>query len=206
MVRLTDGACVALSWNMTDPDAEEIAKRERWADLIGAVAEHGNREAFTELFQFFAPRIKAYMLRLGAGPALAEELAQDVMVTVWNKAALFDRRQASLSTWIFRIARNRRIDAARRAAKPDIDPEDASFYPEPEPLPDDALAANQREASVRAALSLLPTEQVELLRLAFYEGLSHSDIAARLGLPLGTVKSRIRLAFGKLRTRLEQEQ
>jgi RNA polymerase sigma-70 factor (ECF subfamily) len=193
---------VALSRNINDPDAEDAARRERWADLMSAVAERQDRDAFATLFQFFAPRIKGYMLRLGAGHALAEELAQDVMVTVWTKAALFDRRQASLSTWIFRIARNRRIDAARRAAKPDLDPEDASLLPEPEPLPDAALSAGERESAVRAALADLPPEQVELLRLAFYDGQSHSEIAARLGLPLGTVKSRIRLAFGKLRLRL----
>lgn len=193
---------MALSRNINDPDAEDAARRERWADLMSAVAERQDRDAFATLFQFFAPRIKGYMLRLGAGHALAEELAQDVMVTVWTKAALFDRRQASLSTWIFRIARNRRIDAARRAAKPDLDPEDASLLPEPEPLPDAALSAGERESAVRAALADLPPEQVELLRLAFYDGQSHSEIAARLGLPLGTVKSRIRLAFGKLRLRL----
>ncbi len=170
-----------------------------------AVAARQDRAAFVELFEFYAPRLKAYGLRLGAGAAQAEEIAQDVLVTVWRKAALFDRAQASVSTWIFRIARNRRIDLFRRAAKAQFDLNDPAFQPPEETAPDDALAAGEQEARVRAVLADLPPEQFDLLRLAFYEGLTHSEIAERAGLPLGTVKSRIRLAFAKMRPRLEQE-
>ena len=176
--------------------------RERFADLMNAVAARQDRGAFAELFAFYAPRVKAYMMRLGAGSALAEELAQEVMITIWRKAGLFDRTQASVSTWIFRIARNRRIDAARRAKHADFDQDDPAFQPEPEIAPDDAVSASEREETVRAALAELPREQVELLKQAFYDGLSHREIAERTGVPLGTVKSRIRLAFGKLRIRL----
>lgn len=179
--------------------------RERFADLMNAVAARQDREAFAELFAFYAPRVKAYMLRLGAGSALAEELAQEVMITVWRKAGLFDRTQASVSTWIFRVARNRRIDAARRAKHVDFDQQDPVFQPEPEIAPDDAVSAAETEASVRAALAELPSEQIELLKQAFYDGLSHREIAEKTGVPLGTVKSRIRLAFGKLRQRLSGE-
>jgi RNA polymerase sigma-70 factor (ECF subfamily) len=167
-----------------------------------AIALRQDRDAFAELFSFYGPRVKAYLLRLGAGEAVAEELAQDVMVTVWRKAALFDRTQASVSTWIFRIARNRRIDAARRANRPELSPDEPSLQPEQPAAPDDALDAAEREARVRAALGELPDEQIALLQAAFYEGLSHREIAERTGLPLGTVKSRIRLAFGRLRARL----
>ncbi len=180
--------------------------RERFADLMNAVAARQDRDAFAALFAFYAPRVKAYMLRLGAGATLAEELAQEVMITVWRKAGLFDRRQASVSTWIFRIARNRRIDAARRAKHADFDDQDPMFQPEPEMSPDEAVTAAEREEHVRAALSELPPEQVELLKQAFYEGLSHREIAEKTGVPLGTVKSRIRLAFGKLRIRLAGEE
>jgi RNA polymerase sigma-70 factor (ECF subfamily) len=176
--------------------------RERFADLMNAVAARQDRDAFAELFAYYAPRVKAYMLRLGAGSALAEELAQEVMITVWRKAALFDRKQASTSTWIFRVARNRRIDAARRARTADFDQDDPMFQPEPEIAPDEAVSAAQRESAVRAALAELPSEQIDLLKQAFYDGLSHREIAERTGVPLGTVKSRIRLAFGKLRQRL----
>lgn len=185
-----------------DDGAPPAPDRERFADLMNAVAARQDRDAFAELFAFYAPRVKAYMLRLGAGSALAEELAQEVMITIWRKAGLFDRSQASVSTWIFRIARNRRIDAARRARHADFDQEDPAFQPEPEIAPDEAVSASEREETVRAALAELPREQIELLKQAFYDGLSHREIAERTGVPLGTVKSRIRLAFGKLRVRL----
>lgn len=170
-----------------------------------AVAARQDREAFGALFAYYGPRVKGYLLRLGAGDALAEELAQEVMITVWRKAALFDRAQASVSTWIFRIARNRRIDAARRLNKPDLDPSEPALLPDTPVSPDEALSAAEQEERVRAVLAELPEEQLSLLQQAFYEGLSHRDIAERTGLPLGTVKSRIRLAFAKMRTRLTGE-
>lgn len=180
------------------PDTAMV-DRERFADLMAAIAAAQDREAFAELFAFYAPRVKAYMLRLGAGTALAEELTQEVMLTVWRKAGLFDRSQASVSTWIFRIARNRRIDAARRAKSADIDSDDPTLLPEAPVAPDDAASSAETEVRVREALTTLPDEQLDLLKQAFYDGLSHREIAERTGLPLGTVKSRIRLAFGKLR-------
>jgi RNA polymerase sigma-70 factor, ECF subfamily len=182
-----------------DPAPAAIPDRERFADLVAAIAASQDRDAFAEVFAYYAPRVKAYMLRLGAGAALAEELAQEVLLTVWRKAGLYDRRQASVSTWIFRIARNRRIDAARRVKSADIDPEDPSLHPEAPAAPDDAVSAGEIETRVREALDTLPAEQVDLVRQAFYDGLSHREIAERTGIPLGTVKSRIRLAFGKLR-------
>lgn len=170
---------------------------------MGAVGLNRDKAAFAELFSHFAPRVKAYLLRLGAADALAEELAQEVLIAVWRKAETFDRSQASVSTWIFRIARNRRIDALRRDSKPELDPFDPSLSPDAETPPDDAVSAAERDRAVRDAIKDLPTEQLELLRLAFFDGLSHRDIAERLDLPLGTVKSRLRLAFQKLRGRLD---
>jgi RNA polymerase sigma-70 factor, ECF subfamily len=181
------------------------AERTRFADLLLAVAELQDRDAFAELFAYYAPRVKSYLLRLGADSALAEEIAQDVMVTVWRKAGLFDRAQASVSTWIFRIARNRRIDLFRRSKRPELDPEEEMILPSGVEAPDARIEAMETEARVRAAMKDLPEEQVLLLKLAFYEGLSHSEIAARLGAPLGTVKSRIRLAFAKMKVRLGDE-
>jgi RNA polymerase sigma-70 factor, ECF subfamily len=181
------------------------AERTRFADLLVAVAELQDREAFAELFAYYAPRVKSYLLRLGADSALAEEIAQDVMVTVWRKAGLFDRAQASVSTWIFRIARNRRIDLFRRSKRPELDPEEEMILPSGVEAPDARIEAMETETRVRAAMKDLPEEQVLLLKLAFYEGLSHSEIAARLGAPLGTVKSRIRLAFAKMKVRLGDE-
>ncbi len=164
-----------------------------------------DRAAFKSLFAFYAPRVKGYIKRLATDDAQAEELTQEVMLTVWRKAKQFDPKQASASTWIFRIARNRRIDLARRLNKPELDGEDPALLPPDTEAPDDATHARDREEKVREALKLLPEDQVRLLRLAFFDGLSHSEIAEKEGVPLGTVKSRIRLAFEKLRGRLDPE-
>lgn len=128
-----------------------------------------------------------------------------MMVTVWRKASLFDRNQASVSTWIFRIARNRRIDVFRRAKKPDLDPEDIMLLPSGFDAPDAGVDAMETETRVRNAMKDLPEEQAQLLKLSFYEGLSHSEIAEKLKVPLGTVKSRIRLAFSKMKARLDDD-
>ncbi len=190
------------------PDApagpDSALDRDQLDRLVEATGRR-DRDAFAVLFNFYAPRIKAYLLRLNAPDSLAEELTQEVMLAVWRKADTFDCRQASASTWIFRIARNRRIDAARRAAKPELDGEDPALRPPELTAPDDAAHASGREAKVREALKTLPDEQVALLRLAFFDGLSHRDIADRIGAPLGTVKSRLRLAFDKLRRVLDDE-
>lgn len=175
------------------------SERERYSALLTAVGQRRDKAAFATLFQYYAPRVKAFLRRMSADDALAEEIAQDVMVTVWRKAEQFDARQASASTWIFRIARNRRIDAARRAARPDLDANDEAFQPSAPAAPDDALESVETEDRVRAALKILPAEQIQLVTLAYYEGLSHTEIAERTNIPLGTVKSRIRLAFNKLR-------
>jgi RNA polymerase sigma-70 factor (ECF subfamily) len=181
------------------------ADRARFADLLVRVAEKQDRNAFAELFGYYAPRVKSYLMRLGADGAAAEEITQDVMVTVWRKAGLFDRGQASVSTWIFRIARNRRIDVFRRTRRPDLDPEEAMILPAAIEAPGERIEAMETEARVREAMRDLPEEQLLLLRLAFYDGLSHREIAEKLDVPLGTVKSRIRLAFAKMKSRLEDE-
>ncbi len=179
--------------------------RTRFADLLVAVATTQDRAAFSELFAYYAPRVKSFLMRLGSDNAQAEEIAQDVMVTVWRKASLFDRNQASVSTWIFRIARNRRIDVFRRTKKPDLDPEDTMLLPSGFDAPDAGVDAMETEARVRAAMKHLPGEQLQLLQLSFYEGLSHSEIAEKLAMPLGTVKSRIRMAFRKMKADLDEE-
>lgn len=181
------------------------AERRRFAGLVLAIASHQDREAYAELFTYYAPRVKSYLMRLGADAALAEEITQDVMVTLWRKASTFDPAQAAVSTWIFRIARNRRIDVYRRAKRPELDPEETMILPAGVEAPDARIEAMETERRVRAAMKDLPEEQVSLLKLAFYEGLSHSEIAGKLDIPLGTVKSRIRLAFGKMKARLDED-
>jgi RNA polymerase sigma-70 factor, ECF subfamily len=173
-----------------------------FAVLVEAIAARQDRAAFTRVFAYYAPRVKAYLTRLGLDGAQAEEVTQEVMVAVWRKAASFDARQASVSTWIFRIARNRRIDVFRRDRRETLDASDPAFEPLAEVRPDGAAEAAEREAQVRRAMDDLPPEQRDLVRRAFYEDLSHSEIAATTGVPLGTVKSRLRLAFAKLKLTL----
>ena len=175
------------------------------AVLLAAVAERRDRQAFAELFDYYGPRINGYLQRLGAERSAAEEMTQDVMMTLWRKAELFDSSKSSVATWLYRIARNRRIDAARRDRVDFVDPSDYLFD-----IPDESnadadglLDAQSREDVLRRQLATLPSEQLELVRFAFFDGLSHSEIAERTGLPLGTVKSRIRLAFTRLRRGLE---
>jgi RNA polymerase sigma-70 factor (ECF subfamily) len=173
------------------------------AALLARVAEQRDRAAFAELFRHFAPRIKAYVMRLGADRASAEDLVQEVMLTVWHRAGQFDRDKASLSTWIFTIARNRRIDVLRRERRPEIDAEDPALVREPDATADGLAETAQQYRLLHKAVASLPPEQVELLRVAYFEDQSHSRVAERLGLPLGTVKSRLRLALAKLRPLLK---
>lgn len=180
-----------------------MAANSELAAWIDAVARNRDRAAFARLFDHFVPRIEAWLVRSGADSGTAEEVTQDVMVTLWRKAELFDPRKSSVTTWLYRIARNRRIDLLRRNRVDFVDPLDNAYEPSETPDFDRVLDLQDREDQVRAALSALPQEQLAIVRLAFFDGLSHSDIAAQTGLPLGTVKSRIRLAFTRLRRVLE---
>lgn len=168
------------------------------ADLILATARR-DRASFVVLFGRYAGRIKAFVMRSGTSATDADEIAQDVMVAIWRRAGTFDPARAAASTWIFAIARNRRIDMIRRVRRPTPDPNDPLFQPDPEPDGLERVTAAEREAQVRESLDTLAPEQRQVLVAAFYEGLSHAEIAERLELPLGTVKSRIRLAFRHLR-------
>ncbi|MDO1558809.1 sigma-70 family RNA polymerase sigma factor [Brevundimonas sp. 2R-24] len=163
-----------------------------------------DRAAFAELFSLVAPKVKAYLIRLGTEAAGAEELTQDVLLTVWRKADQFDPAKAGPLTWIFVIARNRRIDALRRERSTVTygfePPEQAD---EDTPSAEAQLSGTEREIRVREALKLLPPDQQEVVRRSFFDEQPHSEIAEALNLPLGTVKSRLRLAFAKLRDRLE---
>ncbi len=183
-------------------DAEE---KQRFAALARAVAERRDQQAFAVLFDYFAPRLKSWLLRQKMPNDEAEELVQDVMTVLWHKADLYDSARSSLSTWLFRIARNRRIDLVRRSRARNLDQADPTLQPVAEIGADELVANDDRDALVRAAVGRLPEEQREMLKAAFFLGQSHSQIAEATGLPLGTVKSRIRLAFGKLKKLLEVE-
>lgn len=168
-----------------------------WVQLMALVRDDRDRAAFAQLFTHFAPRIKGFLIKSGADAAMAEECAQDVLTTLWNKAGQFDPTRASVATWIFTIARNRRIDMLRRQRRPE--PEDLTWGPEPEPDQADVIALQQDSENLNAALAKLPEAQRDLIEKAYFGDLSQSEIARITGLPLGTIKSRIRLALDRLR-------
>ena len=177
------------------------AEQTDWPALVFRVRDHQDKAAFAALFRHFAPRVKAFLMKSGASEALAEECAQDVMATLWQKARLFDAERASVATWVFTIARNRRIDALRKSRRPE--PEDLPWGPEPEPDQAEVFEAQQETERLGAALSQLPLKQRVLIERAYFGDLSHSEIAAETGLPLGTIKSRIRLALDRLRYQMD---
>ena len=170
---------------------------------IVSIAERGDRDAFARLFSHFAPRVKSYLMRLGAPPEAAEELAQETLLTVWRRAAGFDPTRAAASTWIFTIARNLRIDLSRRESRI-VTPDDPSQHDPGPTAPDDALSSVEDEDRISRAMATLPSEQAQVITLAFFADKPHSEIARDLGLPLGTVKSRLRLAMGRLRGALAE--
>jgi RNA polymerase sigma-70 factor (ECF subfamily) len=183
--------------------ARKYASPMSMADFLQRIAEGGDVEAFRKLFEAYAPRVKSYMMRQGADANTAEELAQETLLTVWRKARLYSGDKGSATTWIFTIARNLRIDKLRReqtwVGLPDGYDQEAS----PDATPDEALAQEERRVRVQRALAELPPDQHEAVVLSYIEGLSHSEIAERLKLPLGTVKSRMRLAYLKIRDAVE---
>ncbi len=178
-----------------------------WSDLLVKVGEHQDRAAFARLFSHFAPLVKGFLLR-GSNliPEQAEELVQETMIKVWNKAGSFNRQKSSASTWIYTIARNTRIDWLRREARSRVDIEADDLYDTGEDNPSYSSLIKVRDTeNIRAHIGDLPQEQLDVVTKVYYEGKSHSEVSSELGLPLGTVKSRIRLALKKMNVTLAKE-
>ena len=186
---------------------ESRAGNHRYAmsmtDILQRIAEGADVEAFRKLFEAYAPRVKSYMMRQGADANTAEELAQETLLTVWRKAALYSGDKGSATTWIFTIARNLRIDKLRRETAWVALPHGYDQEVSQDANPDEALAEEERRVRVQQALAALPPDQHEVVVLSYVDGLTHSEIADRLRLPLGTVKSRMRLAYSKIRDAVE---
>lgn len=170
-----------------------------FSQMIAAVARHRDRAAFATLFDHFAPRIKAYLMRAGSDEGLADELAQEALLAVWRKADTFDATRATAATWIFTIARNLRIDRFRKQWRDIPAGDELPDTVDEAAAPDEALSDAERGKRVRHALRQLPPEQIKVIELSFFEDQPHAEIAQTLGIPLGTVKSRIRIAMAKLR-------
>ncbi|MCO5070207.1 MAG: sigma-70 family RNA polymerase sigma factor [Rhizobiaceae bacterium] len=191
--------------SMTAPRPGAQLSAEESRRLLVEVAAAQDRTAFAALFAFYAPRVKAFMLRFGMTAPVAEDLAQETMLLVWKKAAYFDPSKAGVSTWIFTIARNLRVDRLRRESRPlaAVDILDPSDEPEAPVSGEAVVLTIEREERVRRALALLPSDQATVVKLSFFGEKAQSEIASELGIPLGTVKSRVRLAFGRLREILD---
>ncbi|WP_099827134.1 sigma-70 family RNA polymerase sigma factor [Oceaniglobus indicus] len=168
-----------------------------WTAYVIRIRDHRDRAAFAAVFAHFAPRVKGFLMGSGASESLAEECAQEVMATLWHKAHLFDPKRAAVSTWIYTIARNKRIDAIRKQRRPE--PEDLPWGPEADPAPEDAIALQQETERLKTALDTLPETQRALIQSAYFGDQTHTQIALDTGLPLGTIKSRLRLALERLR-------
>jgi RNA polymerase sigma-70 factor (ECF subfamily) len=192
---------VAMKQLQSDP----TATADSLAHCIGRIAAARDEAAFEVLFRHFAPRLKSYFMRLGADLPMAEEITQETLVSVWKNAAQFDLSKAAASTWIFTIARNLSIDRFRQARRPAFDPSDPALVPDDEQPPDLLLERAETDQRVRQIMNSLSPNEKSVLMLSFYENHSHGEIAKQLGLPVGTVKSRIRLAFAKIRSTLDAQ-
>ena len=175
-----------------------------WDRLLLRVGSDRDRFAFKKLYEHFTPRLKSFLLRIGSDMSAAEEICQESMIMVWRRAETFNPDSAGASTWIFTIARNKRIDKLRKDNRPLPDLHDPSFFQIPVDKSDDILQRVEEEKKIKNALKNLPPEQAKLILSAYYEENSHRKIADETNLPLGTVKSRIRLAINRLRTQLEE--
>jgi len=176
----------------------------RLSDMIEQLAARRDKTAFAGLFSHFAPRLKAFGIRQGVDASTAEELVQETMPSVWRKAETFDRRRANASTWIFTILRNKRTDMLRRQGRPEADLDSVAELPSDSSSADDDYHAARAGEIIRRAMVALPEEQAEVLMKAFFEDKAHSAIAEELNLPLGTVKTRIRVALARLRVALPE--
>jgi RNA polymerase sigma-70 factor (ECF subfamily) len=166
-----------------------------------AIRDKRDRIAFSALFDHFAPRLKGMIMRSGAPAHQAEEIVQDVMLTVWRKASMFDPHRAQVSAWVYQIARNRQIDIVRKERRPE--PEELIEDPEAEPDASQILALEQEATELKNALGRLSGEQREMIEKAYLGELTHQEISTQTGLPLGTIKSRIRLGLERLRHELK---
>lgn len=174
------------------------------ADLLARVAASRDRAAFARLFDHFAPRLKSFMMRKGTAADMAEDLVQEAMIAVWTKCGLYAPQKGSVATWVFTIARNLRIDRLRRENAVPISELGDRDETSEEPGSDEIVNRAAEDRLVSRALTKIPSEQREVLILSYVEDVPQSEIARRLELPLGTVKSRMRLAYRRLRQELER--
>ena len=181
-----------------------MTENTKWVECMSRVSAERDRAAFAAIFDHFGPRVKAFLIKSGSSVSMAEECTQDVMITLWRKADMFDPSRASVATWIFTIARNRRIDLLRKERRPE--PEELTWGPEADPEPEELLGLQQESSQLVEAIATLPDKQRDLIQKAYFGDLTHAEIASETGLPLGTIKSRIRLALERLRHNMKRNE
>ena len=181
---------------------DAVTDGRRLAELVRRIAAVSDRTAFAELFEVLAPRVRSFLIRLGSDGGTAEELTQEVMLAVWHSARQFDPSQAAVTTWVYTIARNRRIDWLRRERWAEPDPDDPLFVQEKVDSAETDVETAERQSRLHRAIADLPEEQAQLIYMAFFQDKAHSGIAVERNLPLGTVKSRLRLAMTRLKKAL----
>jgi RNA polymerase sigma-70 factor, ECF subfamily len=185
--------------------SDRVPSDEECCGLLRSIAEDRDRAAFAGLFGHFAPRVKGFLMRYGLPELVSEELAQETMLTVWRKADRFDPGRAGASTWIFTIARNKRIDRLRQDHASGETRFDVSDETNDCSSSEELVIAAETAEQVRTAIASLPDNQAKIVRLSFFAEKPHAEIAKELGIPLGTVKSRVRLALARLRSLLEAQ-
>lgn len=167
--------------------------------LLAAVSNERDIDAFEALYKYFTPKLRSYMLKLTKDQNVADELTQETFVAIWRKAAQFDPVRGHAATWIFTIARNLRIDAFRRGPRPDFDVNDPALVPAQPEAADIGYKRNHDAARLKNAIETLSQEQIDTVKMFYFEDMTHATIATKMNVPLGTVKSRIRMACQKLR-------
>ncbi len=182
--------------------ASDTAEKLDFSPFIARIAEQRDREAFVEVFKYFAPRIKSFLMNRGRNESSAEDVLQEVMIALWEKAHMYKPEKASVSTWLFTIARYKHIDRMRRDGRHQTESDEPDLRASEDPDADENVMQSQRAEAVKQAIAELPADQQTVIVMSFNQGLSHSEIAEQLGLPLGTVKSRIRRAFQRMRAEL----
>ena len=180
-------------------------KKNQYIEALSKIASKKDVASFKIIFDYFGPRLKSFLMSSGSNESIAEEIIQETMTIVWTKADYYNPKLASPSTWIYTIARNKKIDILRKSNKAIlVDIEVASLPPIESKLEDD-IELDQKFDIINKYLDDLPKDQLELLKLNFIEEKSHGEIAKITNIPLGTVKSRIRLAMEKIRTRIKND-
>lgn len=202
-----DAGCVeaanVLGPNMIDATSRESAEqagKQRFRQLLVDIGKDRDENAFSEIYEYFSGRVKSFLMGKGLVEEVAEDLMQEIMLIVWRRAESYDPAKAAASTWIFTIARNRRIDYLRGNSRIEVELDDQLLEIESDLPAQDELAMHWQSTSVlNEALAQLPQEQRQVIHLSYYRGQSHGAISEWLQLPIGTVKSRIRLATQNIR-------